>query len=188
MMQGYFSASELEQFNFRKLGKNIRISRTTTIYNCENIEFGDNIRIDNFCTIALSGKAKFVIDSYVHLSAYNFINGSADLVIRSFSTTAPYVGIFTSTDDYSGTYLTGGVVPRELIGTYSKEVIIEKHCIIGTVSTIMPGVILREGTVVGAHSFVKSSSQRLAILAGVPAKEIGKRIEDFMALENKIDG
>ncbi|HTI11067.1 MAG TPA: hypothetical protein VL832_20995 [Puia sp.] len=187
-MQGYFSADELLEFNFAKLGRNIRISRTTTIYNCQHVEIGDNVRIDNFCTIALSGQAKLIIDDYVHISAYNFINGAADLHIQSFTTTAPYVGIFTSTDDYSGSYLTGGVVPRELIGTVSKAVVIHKHCIIGTASTIMPGVNLQEGTAVAAHSFVKHSSERLAILGGVPAREIGKRKADFLALEKKING
>ena len=115
------------------------------------------------------------------------VNGAANLTIESFVTTAPYVGIFTSTDDYSGAHLTGAVVPRQLIGTFSKEVKICKHCIIGTVSTIMPGVTLEEGTAVAAHSFFKSSFGPLTIVGGVPAREIGKRGDNFLTLEKKIN-
>ena len=187
-MIGYFSDSELEQLGFRRLGRNVRISRTATLYNCHNISIGHDVRIDNFCTIALSGQAELVIGNYVHLSAYNFINGAGDLTIGDFTTTAPYVGIFTSTDDYSGRSLTGAVVPRELIGTVTKAVTIEKHCVIGTVSTIMPGVVLGLGTAVAAHSFVKTGAGRLAILGGVPAKKLGERKDDFLSLERRIDG
>lgn len=185
-MVGYFSNADLLRFNFLKLGQNVQISKTCGIYNCENIEIGDNVRIDNFCTIVLSGTAKLVIGSYVHLSAYNFINGAANLNIGDFVTTAPFVRIFTSSDDYSGNYLTGGVVPRDLIGTITREVMIRNHVIIGVGSTIMPGVTLANGTAVGAHSFVKHNTNELDIVAGVPAMKIGERNSRIWELERRI--
>ena len=185
-MSNYFSDKELTGFGFSKLGQNVRISKSTCIHNCENIEIGDNVRIDNFCTIVLSDKAKLTIGNYVHISAYSFINGAADLDIGDFVTTAPFVRIFTSSDDYSGNFLTGGVVPRHLIGTISSKVIIEQHVIIGTGSTIMPGTILRNGTAVGAHSFVRRSTNPLEIVAGIPAKRIGKRSDHIWDLEKWI--
>ncbi|HEY4062590.1 MAG TPA: acyltransferase [Puia sp.] len=188
MMPGYFSEDELLQLGFARLGRDVRISRTSTIYNCGKIEIGDHVRIDNFCTVALSGTARLTIGNYVHLSAYNFINGAAGLTIGNFVTTAPYVGIFTSTDDYSGEHLHGAVVPGELIGTFSAAVDIHNHCIIGTGSTLMPGVTLEEGVAVAAHSFVKNNFGRLSIAGGVPAKVIGKRAEGFLQLEKRIHG
>ena len=90
-MSNYFSHRKLVGFGFKKLGRNVRVSKTTCIHNCENIEIGDNVRIDNFCTIVLSGNAKLTIGNYVHISAYAFINGAADLNIDDFVTIAPFV-------------------------------------------------------------------------------------------------
>src|SRR5581483_3443261 len=185
-MIGYYAPSELETFGFERLGKNVRISRSAALYNCHHISIGDNVRIDNYCTLAPSGDARIVIGNFVHISAYNFMNGAADLTLEDFVTTAPYVGIFTSTDDYSGRHMTGAVVPRELIGSYSAAVLIEKHCIIGVSSAVMPGVILALGTAVGAHSFIREGTNPLDIVAGVPGKCIGKRKDDFLLLEKKI--
>jgi acetyltransferase-like isoleucine patch superfamily enzyme len=50
----------------------------------------------------------------------------------------------------------------------------------------MPGVTLALGTAVGAHSFVRESSNPLDIIAGVPGKCVGKRKDDFLLLEKKI--
>lgn len=186
MMPDYYSDDELPQLGFAKVGKNVRISKTSTLYNCNQIKIGDNVRIDNFCTIAISGRAKLIIGNFVHISAYNFINGSADLIIEDFVTTAPFVKIFTSSDDYSGMYMTGAVVPKHLIGTISKEVYIKKHSIIGVSSTIMPGVTLEEGTAVGAYSFVKKSTKPLDIVAGIPANVTGKRSSVLFNLEKSL--
>jgi galactoside O-acetyltransferase len=187
-MIGYYNETELLGFGFLSLGTDVRISRTSTLYNCHTISIGSHVRIDNFCTIALSGSARLTIGNYVHISAYNFINGAADMAIGSFVTTAPFVKIFSSSDDYSGMHMTGGVVPRELIGTISKQVSVEDHCIIGVSSTIMPGVTLGMGTAVGAHSFITQSSGALDVVAGVPGKRIGRRNDDFLTLAAKITG
>jgi dTDP-4-amino-4,6-dideoxy-D-glucose acyltransferase len=186
MMPGYLSAEQLAGLRFGKLGKNVRISVTAALYNCPSIEIGDNVRIDNFCTIAPSDGARLRIGNYVHISAYNFFNGMKDIRLEDFVTTAPFVRIFSSTDDYSGEFMTGGVVPRELIGTFSGMVLVGRHVIIGTGSTVMPGIVLAEGTAVGAHSFVKSDTAPFDIVAGVPARKIGERSRHLLSLEKQI--
>src|ERR1051325_6817984 len=128
-MIGYFTIEELQQMGFASLGEDVRISKTTTLYNCHKISIGNHVRIDNFCTIAFSGEAELAIGNYVHISSYNFFNGAADLVIEDFVTTAPFVRVFTSSDDYSGATMTGGVVPRDLIGTVSGTVMLQQHVI-----------------------------------------------------------
>jgi dTDP-4-amino-4,6-dideoxy-D-glucose acyltransferase len=185
---GYYSQEELLQFGFSAVGRNVNISKTGTLYNCHNIRIGDNVRIDNFCTIAISGNAKLSIGNYVHISAYNFFNGNADLTLEDFVTTAPFVRIFTSTDDYSGNTMTGAVVPKELIGTISGNVLIRTHVIIGAGATIMPGIILAKGTAVGAHSFVKHTTSELDMVAGAPARLIGKRNARLFELEKSLHG
>ena len=168
-MVGYFTDQELASLGFGSVGSNVRISKTSTLYNREQIHIGDNVRIDNFCVIAMSGKARLSIGSYVQISAYCFMNGLDDLCLENFATLAPAVRIFTSTDDYSGECMTNAVVPEPYRRTISAPVSLRKHTIVGTASTILPGVELAEGTAVGAYSLVKRSSAPFTVIAGVPA-------------------
>jgi acetyltransferase-like isoleucine patch superfamily enzyme len=52
-------------------------------------------------------------------------------------------------------------------------VVLKRGCRIGTHSTVMPGVTVGENAVVGAHSFVNRDVAEGAVVAGVPAREIG---------------
>jgi len=76
---GYYSTQELKKMGFGSIGKDVRISKAATLYNNHRIFIGDNVRIDNFCVLALSGKAKLFIGSNVHISVFSFINGDMDI-------------------------------------------------------------------------------------------------------------
>lgn len=62
-------------------------------------------------------------------------------------------------------------------------VVLKKNCRIGTYSTVMPGVIIGENSVIGAHSFVNTDIPDNAIAYGVPAK-VAKIIKDNPAGED----
>jgi acetyltransferase-like isoleucine patch superfamily enzyme len=184
-MIGYFSEDELKKMGFAQIGKNVRISRTTTIYNCQNVSIGNNVRVDNFCTLAISGSAKLVIGSNVQISAYSFMNGMGNITLEDFVTLAPYVRLFSSSDDYSGTTLTGATIPAPFLGTHTAAVYLEKHTILGVGVSVMPGVHLAQGTAVAGHSFVAKNSDPFTIIGGVPAKFIKSRKTDLLQLEKK---
>lgn len=185
-MIGYYTNEELAKMNFANLGSNVKISKTTQLYNTERISIGNNVRIDNFCTIVPSGNAKIVIGNYVQICAYNFMNGQADIIINDFCTIGNFCQFFSSMDDFSGQFLTGAVVPRELIGTFSAKVICYKHTLIAPSCIILPGVTLGEGTAIGAHSLVKKSTKEFSLYAGVPAKFIKSRSKKLLELERAI--
>lgn len=185
-MIGYYSDIELEELGFGSIGKNVRISKTSTIYNRSNVFIGDNVRIDNFCTLAISGTAKLEIGSYVQISAYSFINGMEDVILHDFVTFAPGVKVFSTSDDYSGKTLTNASIPPTYLGSVSKRVVLEKHVIVGVASSIMPGVILKTGTAVAGHSFVSKNSEEFTLIGGVPAKFIKHRERDLLKLEESL--
>jgi galactoside O-acetyltransferase len=185
-MIGYFSDKELAELGFGSLGKNVRISKTSTIYNRGNVFIGDNVRIDNFCTLAISGDAKLEIGNHVQISAYAFINGMADVILMDYVTLAPAVRLFSTTDDYSGKTMTNATLPAEYLGSFSDRVVLEKHVIIGVASSIMPGVVLKEGTAVAGHSFVNQNSEAFTLIGGVPAKYIKPRERELLALEERL--
>ncbi len=56
-----------------------------------------------------------------------------------------------------------------------KPVVIEDYVFIGPRAIILPGIIIKKGAVVAAGAVVTKNVEAYSIVAGVPAKEIGKR-------------
>lgn len=178
----YYMQEELEKFGFKYLGKNVKISTKASVYDCEKIEINDNSRIDDFCVI--SGKIK--IGRFVHITPQCLVaGGEKGVVFEDFTTLAYGVKVFTQSDDYSGETLTNSLIPKKYKNEFKKEVIIKKYSIVGAGSIIMPGVILAEGTSVGAMSLVLKSTKPWSIYIGVPARRLKDRKKDLLKLEKQ---
>ena len=79
------------------------------------------------------------------------------------------------------------MIPSEYKGNFEVgSVEINRHCIIGSNSTILPNVILNVGSSVGANSLVNDNLKAWVLYAGVPAKEIKDRdMKEILNLEKK---
>jgi GT2 family glycosyltransferase/acetyltransferase-like isoleucine patch superfamily enzyme len=66
-----------------------------------------------------------------------------------------------------------------VFATRGGRVIIDDHAWIGARAIILPGVHVGEGAVVAAGAIVTKDVQPYTIVAGVPAREIGKRNKDI---------
>lgn len=66
-------------------------------------------------------------------------------------------------------------VHSEDFQTLIKDINIEDYVFTGVRATILPGVILRKGTICAAGSVVNNDSMEFDILGGIPARLIGKR-------------
>ena len=53
--------------------------------------------------------------------------------------------------------------------------VFEDFATLGVQCSVLPGVTLREGTIVGANSLITSDTEPWTIYGGSPAKPIGKR-------------
>ncbi len=177
----YYSEEELAAAGFKSVGKNVKIHNRSSIYCPENISIGDNVRIDDYVVIIGSGSLR--IENNVQLCNYCFLGCTAGIVIQSFSTLAPGVKIFSSSDDYSGEYLTNPTLPKELTGGKKAPVLLEKHVIVGAGTVILPGVVLHEGVSVGALSLVKKDLDAWGMYAGQPAKFLKKRSNALLEKE-----
>lgn len=60
---------------------------------------------------------------------------------------------------------------------HSRRVCIGEDCWLGVNTVVMPGVCIGRGAVVGANSVVNSNVAPYTVVAGVPAKLIGKRLD-----------
>ena len=57
----------------------------------------------------------------------------------------------------------------------NRPVVVEDYAFIGTRALILPGITIGRGAVIGAGAVVTKDVPSLAIVAGSPAREIGKR-------------
>ncbi len=181
----YLKRDVLEKMGFRSLGQNVLISDKASIYNHDQIDIGDNSRIDDFCV--LSGRV--VIGRNVHIAVFcNVAGGEKGVFLDDFSGIAYGCQVFSQSDDYSGRALTGPTVPAQFTKVFKAEVRIGRHCIVGTSSVVFPGVVLAEGTSVGAMSMVTKSTEAWSIYFGAPAKKIKDRKRDLLDLEKQYLG
>lgn len=181
----FIPRSELESMGFKELGDNVLISDRASIYNPKKIEIGSNVRIDDFCVIS-AGDGGISFGDYVHVAVYSLLMGAGRITMSSFSGLSSRVSIYSSNDDYSGASLTNPTVPVIYRNVVSKDVFLGKHVIVGTGSTILPGVNLGYGSAVGAHTLVSKDCEALTIYSGVPAKPIKKRKNRFEELESQL--
>lgn len=176
----FLSQEHLASMGFKSLGKNVRISDKVAIYNTDQIDIGDNSRIDDFCVIS----GKISIGRNVHIAVFcNIAGGSQGVTLEDFSGLAYGCHVFSQSDDYSGKTLTNPTVPSIYRLETKKAVRIGRHCIVGTNSLIFPGVTLGEGCSVGAMSMVTKSTEQWSIYFGIPAKKVRNRKRDLLILE-----
>lgn len=182
----FYNEEELSKLGLKSYGTNVKISRYARIYNPQYIELGNHVRIDDFCILSASSNF-FVIKDYVHISAGAYLYGSSGLSIDSFSNISGGVKIYTSNDDYSGEALVGPTIPLEYRKVDNRSVIIEKYCVIGCNSVILPGVFISEGVAIGSNSLVKQSLNSWSIYAGTPVRFIKERSKNLLKRVNFID-
>ena len=176
----FLSAEHLLQLGFKKIGKAVLISDKASIYNPGMIEIGDYSRIDDFCV--LSGQIH--IGRNVHIAVFcNVAGGEKGITFEDFSGLAYGCHVFSQSDDYSGTTMTNPTVPDLYKNEKKEAVILRRHAIIGACSVILPGVVIDEGTSVGAMSMVTKSTDPWSIYFGIPAKKIKNRRRDLLILE-----
>jgi acetyltransferase-like isoleucine patch superfamily enzyme len=178
----FLSELQLKAQAFKGLGRNVKISDKASIYNPEQIEIGDNVRIDDFCVV--SGRVTF--GRNVHLAVFcNVAGGVEGIELDDFAGLAYGCHVFAQSDDYSGQTMTNPTVPAEFKNETKAKVRIGRHCIVGTQSIVFPGVDMGEGCAVGAMSMVTRSTEPWSIYFGVPARKMGAREKGLLSLERQ---
>lgn len=180
----FYSLEEIEGFGFKSLGKNVKIKKNASIYFSENVQIGDNVRIDDFSIIVASNNIT-TIGSNVHIAAHCYIAASEGFEMKDFSGLAPGVNIFTGSDDYSGEKMTNPTIDKVYTGGAKGTVVINRHCIIGSGAVILPNVTIGEGAAVGALTLVNKSLSPWGIYFGIPAKKIKNRSQNLLNLEKE---
>jgi len=176
-----YSVEELKQSNI-KFGENVDIANNVIFHNPQNIFIGNNVRIDSHCLLIAGKHSKIVIGNNVHVGAGCYYYGnSGNIIIDDNCTTSGGVFLYTASDDYTDGYMTNPTISNDYKKVDMGDIILRKHTIVGSKTTILPHVVLDYATSVGAHSLVKESTNEFDIIAGVPAKFIKKRKNVFLS-------
>ena len=178
-MTSFYNREELLALGFKGVGEDVLVSRKASMYGVGNMTLGNHVRIDDFCV--LSGK--LTIGSYVHIAAGSMLfGGSAGIILDDYAGLSSRCVVYAASDDYSGKHMTNPTVPKQYLGVKESAVLVGKHCIIGSGSTILPGVTVGEGCAVGAMSLLTKNADVWGIYAGTPAKRIGNRSMELLWL------
>ncbi len=177
---GFLTETAVADLGLKSLGKNVRISERASIYNADQIEIGDNCRIDDFCVVS----GRVTLGRNIHLAVFcNVAGGEPGITMHDFSGLAYACHVFTQSDDYSGATLTNPTVPDRYKAETKRPITIGRHAIVGAQSVVLPGAHIAEGTAIGALSMVTMPTREWSIYFGNPARRLKERKKDLLSLE-----
>ena len=158
--------------NFKKIGNDVRVSEHAIINHPQLVEIGDHVSIDMWTYIS----TQLILGSYIHIApSVSIIGGKTALLeMGDFTNIGSGGRIVCAGDDFSQG-LISPVVPIEHRTVINKPIIFKRYSTLGVNCTVLPGVILGEGCIVGANSVVTKDTKPWTIYAGSPARPIKPR-------------
>lgn len=178
----FYDSDALRKMGFSIVGEGVQVSEKASIYGVSRISLGANCRIDDFCVLS-AGDGGIHIGSNVHIAVMCSLIGKGCIELQDFCNLSGRVSIYSSSDDYSGEYMTNPTVPATYTRVDHRSVVLGRHVIIGAGTVILPGVTIGEGTAVGALSLVTKDLEPFGIYAGSPVKKIKSRSTHLLELE-----
>ena len=184
----FLTEEELKRVGFKSLAKNVKVSNKASIYAPQNISFGNNVRIDDFCVLsAFDGYIN--LNNHIHIAVFCNLTGKGGIEMLDYSGLSSRVSLYSASDDYSGDYLIGPIMEESCLKIIEGPIILEKYVTIGTNAVVLPNVTLKEGSVLGSFSLLTKNTEEWSINAGVTAKKIKSRkkglLELVKVMENK---
>ena len=163
----------------KNCGEDVFISANVEIRRPHLVSIGNHVAIDTGFYLTTGAS----IGDYIHIAPYITVIGgsSVKLEMGHFTTIAAGSRIICASDEHLGHGLIGPTIPDEYRDNVKyADVKLEMFASIGTNSILMPGVILGEGSVIGACSLVNKNTEPWTIYVGVPAKAVKVRNKERM--------
>ena len=180
MTTSFYSEEEIKKMGFAHIGHDVQISRKASIYGAKNIWIGNHVRIDDFCV--LSGK--ITLGNYIHIAVSTVLfGGTAGIIFEDYTGISSRCGVYATTDDYSGDYMTNPTVPAKYTNVIDEPVVIKKHSIIGTGSTILQGVSIEEGCALCAMTLATKDTKPWGIYMGYQCVRVKERSRELLNLD-----
>lgn len=132
----------------------------------------DRARLERGVDIRSLYDTHIIIDENAYIGPYVIIAGTGDIKIGKNCLIAPHCGIFANNHIFSD--------PTRLIeeqGTTSKGIVIEDDCWLGHNVTVIDGVKIGKGSIIGAGSVVNKNIPPFSIAVGTPVRIIRNRLD-----------
>jgi dTDP-4-amino-4,6-dideoxy-D-glucose acyltransferase len=166
--------------SLKACGFDVWLAETVIIRRPHLVELGNHIAIDTGFYITTAAK----FGDHIHIAPYVSVIGGENGYLKMGNFTNISVGgrIICGSDRFLGEGLiTAPGIPEEFRDSLKVEpIVFEDFANVGASVTILPGVKLAEGSVVGAGALVKEDTEPWTIYAGIPAKPIKARPKDKM--------
>ena len=152
-------------------GKNLKIVGNIEIFLRENgtIIIKDNIKIDDGVRLLAANNAKIEIGNYTSIGKGSVLNAGENIKIGDKNLISGYCYIQSSSHSFRKDQ---NIVDQN---HNAKEIITENDVWLGAHATILPGVRLSRGSIIGANSLVNKNTDDYGIYAGCPATKISER-------------
>ena len=176
-----FMATGIKILHRRKLSVagTLTVGRNVTIdcLSLEGVKFGSNVNIPDGsyirCTGVISALGKgLTVGNNTGFGHYTFINAQGGVVIGNDVIIGSNVKILAENHKFDNLE-----VPIRLQGVSRQGITIDSNVWIGANVTILDGVHIHSGSVIGAGSVVTTSIPENSVAVGVPCKVIKKRVE-----------
>lgn len=162
-------------FGFKRFGRDAAVSSPWVISGRKFVEIGESsaimsgCRIEAICTYAGKTYHPLVsIGANVYIGRMLFITAIQEVRIGDGSVLSDYVYVADSSHGFDPEH---GLIMEQRLESKG-PVRIGSNCFLGYRVTVMPGVILGDWCIVGAHSVVTQSFSAYSMIAGSPARLI----------------
>ncbi|MBD2139793.1 acyltransferase [Anabaena sp. FACHB-1237] len=112
------------------------------------------------------------IDDHTYIAPYVSIAGPGNVKIGKNCMIASHCGIYANNHVFTDVSL-----PIKDQGVTRQGIIIEDNCWLGHAVTVLDGVTIGQGSIIGAGAVVKKNIPPYSIAVGVPAKVIKTRTD-----------
>jgi len=153
------------------VGKRLIVEGPVDVDNGTRIVLGDHVHLGKNIYLGAWPKGRLVVGDDSYIGRWTIILANESVTIGNDCLIAPGCHI----TDVNHGIASGALIRKQPL--VSKPVRIGNDVWIGTGCSILPGVTIADGAVVGARSVVTRDVPANAVVAGVPAKALRHRTE-----------
>lgn len=132
----------------------------------------DKVRLERGVDIRSLYDTQILIDENTYIGPYVLITGTGNVKIGKNCLIAPHCGIFANNHIFADPIKT-----IESQGVTRQGIVIEDDCWLGHKVTVLDGVTIGKGSIIGAGSVVNKNIPPFSIAVGTPVKVIGNRLD-----------
>ena len=153
MNKEWYTKKELIQLGFKKIGTNVKISRSCKFYSFLG-KVGSNTRIDDYSIF----KGKINIGKNVHISSFGYFAAvGGKITIGDLTGISNKVSIYAVSDNFLYSGLTNPTVNKKFRDTIKGKVAIGKNVMIGSHCLILPNITIGNSCAIGSMTLVNKS-------------------------------